>query len=417
MRVEPKKETKQVQDSPKRKKRIDDIWLKAAVVGGLWASIEIIIGSFLHNTRLPFAGTTLAFAGTVLLIGFYQVWPHRGLIIRAGLITAIMKSVSPSVIIFGPMTGIMLEAILLELVILIAGNNLISLMFAGALSLSSALFHKVASLLIFYGFDLIKVYVNVINFALKQFGLTEAQPVDILLALLTVYFSFGFLAAIIGWHIGKKSLKLRTLETEGDWKAEPAEKKDFFEIKKDQKTSISLLIIHITSIPIGLYLFNFHGFVSGLFYVVPYILVFGFIYSYSLRRLKKPIFWSQLIFIVLLSAIFWKTEDNSGFGLNYEGFIVGLEMMVRALFIVVAFSALSVELRNERVKNFLNNVGFGQFYQSIGLAFSSLPIMIAMLPNSAEIIKSPAKSLLKPLIMADRWLEVFKSGNEQPVSH
>ena len=409
MRVDLQLDTNQQKVSPKRKKRIDDIWLKAAVVGGLWASIEIIIGSFLHNARLPFAGTTLAFAGTVLLIGFYQVWPHKGLIIRAGLITAIMKSVSPSVIIFGPMTGIMLEAILLELVILIAGNNLISLMFAGALSLSSALFHKVASLLIFYGFDLIKVYVNVINFALKQFGLSEAQPLDILLALLTVYFSVGFLSAIIGWHIGKKSLKLKSLQTEEDWKAEPAENKDFFEIKKDQKTSIALLIIHIISIPIGLYLFNFHGFVVGLFYVVPYILIFGFIYSYSLRRLRKPIFWSQLIFIVLLSAIFWKTDDNSGFGLNYEGFIVGLEMMVRALFIVVAFSALSVELRNERVKKLLNNVGFGQFYQSIGLAFSSLPIMISMLPNSAEIIKSPAKSLLKPLIMADRWLEIFKS--------
>jgi len=396
----------------KQKKTIDDIWLKAAVVGGLWASIEIIIGSFLHNARLPFAGTTLAFAGTVLLIGFYQIWPQRGLIIRAGFITAIMKSVSPSVIIFGPMTGIMLEAILLELVILIAGNNLISLMFAGALSLSSALFHKVVSLLIFYGFDLIKVYINVINFALKQFGLKEAQALDILLALLSVYFSVGFLAAIIGWHIGKKSLKLKSQQTKGDWNTIPAENKDFFEIKKDQKTSITLLIIHIVSIPIGLYLFNFHGFIAGLFYVVPYVLVFGYIYSYSLRRLRKPIFWSQLIFIVLLAAIFWKTDDSSEFGLNYAGFVVGLEMMVRALFIVVAFSALSVELRNERVKKFLNNVGFGQFYQAIGLAFSSLPIMISMLPKSGEIIKSPAKSLLKPLIVADKWLEVFKSGKD-----
>ena len=76
-------------------KNNDDIWLKAAVIGGLWASLEIIIGSFLHNTRLPMAGTTLAFAGTVLLLGYYQLWPQKGLIIRAGLITAIMKSVSP----------------------------------------------------------------------------------------------------------------------------------------------------------------------------------------------------------------------------------------------------------------------------------------------------------------------------------
>ena len=144
--------------------------MKAAVVGGLWASIEIIIGSFLHNTRLPFAGSMLAFAGTVLLIGFYQIWPQRGLIIRAGLITAVMKSVSPSAIILGPMTGILLEAVLIELVIMLLGNNLIGLILAGILSVSSALFHKVVSLLILYGFDLIQIYVNMINFALKQFG-------------------------------------------------------------------------------------------------------------------------------------------------------------------------------------------------------------------------------------------------------
>ncbi len=395
-----------------RKEKIsnEDLWLKAAVVGGLWASMEIIIGSFLHNTRLPFAGTTLAFAGTILLIGFYQIWPHKGLIIRAGFITAIMKSVSPSVIIFGPMTGIMLEAVLLELVILIFGNNLPSLMFAGALSLSSALFHKVISLLIFYGFDLIKVYVNVVNFALKQFGLIEAKVMDILLALLLFYFAFGFLAAIIGWQIGKKSIKLRSQQTDDDWKAEPASKRDFFEIKKDQKTNIYLLAIHIISIPLGLYLFNFHGVTIGLYYVIPYILIFGYKYAFSLRRLKKPIFWSQLVFIVLLSALFWKTDESTKFGLNYEGFLVGVEMMIRALFIVVAFSALSVELRNERVKNFLYNVGFGRFYQAMGLAFGALPIMISMLPGSKEIIKNPTKSLLRPLIMADRWLEVFKTG-------
>jgi hypothetical protein len=393
----------------KRKKEKNDLWLKAAVVGGLWASIEIIIGSFLHNARLPFAGTTLAFAGTILLIGFYQVWPHRGLIIRAGFITAIMKSVSPSVIIFGPMTGIMMEAILLELVILVAGNNLISLMLAGAFSLSSALFHKVLNLIIFYGFDLIKVYVNIINFALKQFGLDEANEVDILLSLLGVYFTFGFLAAIIGWHIGKKSLKLRANLEESNWGVLPSETKDFFEIKEDQKTSISLLFVHILSIPFGLYLFNYHGFVGGLFYVIPYVLVFGIKYAYSLRRLRKPVFWSQLVFIVLLSALFWKSEKSSGFGLNYEGFVVGLEMMSRALFIVIAFSALSVELRNQKVKQFLFSIGFGQFYQSIGLAFGALPIMISMLPKSREIFKNPANSLLKPLILADKWLQVFKN--------
>jgi len=391
-------------------KKIDNLWLKAAVVGGLWASIEIIIGSFLHNTRLPFAGSMLAFAGTVLLIGFYQIWPHKGLIIRAGLITAVMKSVSPSAIIIGPMTGILLEAALIEFIILIAGNNIVSLMLAGTLSLSSALFHKVISLLIFYGFDLIKIYVNVINFALKQFGLKEAGEWQILIALLAVYTFFGVLAASLGYYIGRKAIRMRKESNIIELEEREIRPKEFFEIRDDQKTSILLLIIHILAIPVGLYLLNYWGLVVGLSYIVLYILIIGYKYRFALRRLKKPIFWSQLIIIILLSAVFWDVGDNENHWISEEGIIVGIEMMFRALFIVIAFSALSVELRNEKVRKFLYKIGFGKFYQSVGMAFSALPVMIALLPVSKEIIKKPAKSFLMPLIMAESWLKLFEKG-------
>jgi len=391
-------------------KKIDNLWLKAAVVGGLWASIEIIIGSFLHNTRLPFAGSMLAFAGTVLLIGFYQIWPHKGLIIRAGLITAVMKSVSPSAIIIGPMTGILLEAALIEFIILIAGNNIVSLMLAGTLSLSSALFHKVISLLIFYGFDLIKIYVNVINFALKQFGLKEAGEWQILIALLAVYTFFGVLAASLGYYIGRKAIRMRKESNIIELEEREIRPKEFFEIRDDQKTSILLLIIHILAIPVGLYLLNYWGLVVGLSYIILYILIIGYKYRFALRRLKKPVFWSQLIIIILLSAVFWDVGDNENHWISEEGIIVGIEMMFRALFIVIAFSALSVELRNEKVRKFLYKIGFGKFYQSVGMAFSALPVMIALLPVSKEIIKKPAKSFLMPLIMAESWLKLFEKG-------
>jgi hypothetical protein len=394
---------------PKAKK---DLWLKAAVVGGLWASVEIIIGSFLHNARLPFAGTTLAFSGTILLIGFYQMWPQKGLIIRAGLITAIMKSVSPSAFIIGPMTGIMFEAVLLEVVILIAGNNLLSLMFASSLSLSSALFHKIITLLIMYGFDLIKVYVNIINFALKQFGIQEADALEILLALLCVYVAFGILAALMGYFVGRKAIGFKTNQDDFHWDESTIQDKEFFEIKEGQTTSIALLVLHIIAITLGLYLLNYQDIRLGLSFVIIYILIFGIRYRYSLRRLRKPVFWMQLVLIVVLSALFWDSGNETKEWLSMQGVVVGFEMLIRALFVVVAFSAISVELHNEKVRSYLFRVGFGQFYQSIGLAFSALPMMITLLPTSKEIIQFPMRSMLKPLIMAEKWLEMFKEKQD-----
>lgn len=383
-----------------------DIWLKASVVGGLWASMEIIVGSFLHNTRIPFAGSILAFAGTILLIGFYQLWPQKGLIIRAGFITAIMKSVSPSAIILGPMTGIITEAALIELLIILFGNNIPSVAVAGILSLSSALFHKIISVIILYGFDVIKVYVNVINFALKQFGVSEANPKEILWALLAVYTITGIIAGVLGLLLGRKALKLRA-NIPKDVFEKGIREKEFFEIRDNKKTKTILMWIHILAIPVGLYLFNFHGLIYGGIFSLAYILVFGIYYRRALRRLKKPIFWSQLILIVLLSALFWNTGEK-GISISAKGFWVGLEMMIRAIFIVIAFSALSVELRNEKVRTFLFKIGVGRFYQSVGIAFGALPQMIALLPTAKEIIKKPMASLLKPMIFADSWLDIFK---------
>ncbi len=389
------------------KEKPHDLWLRAAVVGGLWASIEIIIGSFLHNTRLPFAGSILAFAGTVLLIGFYQIWPYKGLILRAGLITAIMKSVSPSAIIFGPMTGILLEAILIELVLNLVGKNLISFMLAGILSISSALFHKIFSIIIFYGFNLVKIYVNIINFGLKQLGFRPASEFQILCFLLVFYISFGILAGWLGALIGKKALSLRN-NLPADIKPNSSSS-EFFSIDENHKTSIPLLFFHILSVPLGLFLINFHFEMAGYLFIASYILAIGITYRKALRRLRKPVFWSQLIVIVLLSALFWNFGQPDHQWFSREGFVIGFEMLIRALFIVIAFSAISVELLNEHVRNFLVRIGFGQFYKSLGMAFGALPVMISLLPKTKEIIRTPIQSLLKPLIMADQWLEVFKN--------
>src|SRR5664280_916049 len=161
-------------------KPLNSIWLKASVVGSIWASIEILLGSFLHNLNIPLSGTILSFISVYLLISFLQIWKENGLILRAGLICALMKSISPSAIILGPMIGIMTEAILLELFILLLGRNLVSYMIGGAFAVLSALFHKLLSLLILYGFDFIKIITALYKFLVKQINLPDLDPIPLI---------------------------------------------------------------------------------------------------------------------------------------------------------------------------------------------------------------------------------------------
>jgi hypothetical protein len=103
---------------------------------------------------------------------------------------------------------------------------------------------------------------------------------------------------------------------------------------------------------------------------------------------------------VLLELMIWLFGNN----------MFGLEMVIRAIFVVTAFTAISVELHNEKVRSFLYRIGFGQFYQAVGMAFGALPVMISLLPNSKEIIRHPLQSLLKPLVMSDQWVVFFRES-------
>ena len=114
--------------------KIHQRWQKAALLGSVWASLEIVVGSFLHNMTFPFTGTILSGLGIALLIAGHSLWKEKGIVWRAGLICAVMKSVSPSAVIFGPMIGIAAEAFIVEIAIRMLGANAFGYIIGGNLN-------------------------------------------------------------------------------------------------------------------------------------------------------------------------------------------------------------------------------------------------------------------------------------------
>ena len=369
--------------------QLSDKWLKAAVIGGLWASIEIVLGSFLHNLRIPFAGTILAAQGIIILLAFMTLWPEKGIIIRAGIITALMKSISPSAVIMGPMIGIMTEAILLEIFLMIFGRNIFGFVIASSIALSSALLHKIGTFIILYGFDIVKIYENIYQWFQKKLHIDHLNSYEFILLILFIYLLWGFAAGISGYIIGKKAKKL------GDTPilaAETDKQEDFFPINKAQRFRISLLVFNFISIIIGLLLLNLVNVYLGLIYIILFIGYAIIKYKKSMRRLKKPIFWVQLIIIVILATIFGDNQSNNNQILSLNGLLYGLEMSLRAVFIVIAFTSISVELRNPVIQTKMNSNFSKSLYESLSIAFGVLPRAIKALPKSTEFFTHPFKT-------------------------
>lgn len=365
--------------------KLNDVWLKSAVIGGIWASFEIVIGSFLHNLRIPFSGTILASFSVFMLTAFMQLWKDPGIIWRAGIICALMKSLSPSAVILGPMVGIISEAVLIWIFLWLFGPNLLGYITGGIAAVSSALLHKVGSLLLIYGFDLLKIAEGLYHYLVKVSGFDNISVHLLLIIILGVYTGLGSLAAVMGYRTGKKILKHPTdAKSTIIFHSQP--KNELFLRYIRRPKSVAFLLVHLVAIFSCLWLLNNSPFFLAFSISTIYFLVCLLWYHGQFRFFKKVGFWLQL-FLITLIASFIIEGHTSGNYFSQQGLMIGIKMNIRAIIIMIGFAAISVELRNPLIRLFLYSKGFARLYQSLNLAFSALPDIISSLPNYKEIIR------------------------------
>jgi hypothetical protein len=319
-----------------------------------------------------------------------------------------MKSLSPSAVILGPMTGIMLEAMIMDLLIFLLGKNLLAYLLGGVGALLSTIMHKLINLFILYGSDLLTVYLNLFEFMKKQLGLSEASPAGLLYWILGIYIVLGALAAASGYLLGRHAMRMQTSNEPQDVLIDPfgAEWKN---TDPGQKFRIILLPLHLAMIPLMLILINRFG--LSYYSLVPAGTYLVFLLSYYkriVRRLMKPFFWVQLLIMTLVAGFFWHPPD-AGAGHFGVGFLVGLSMCLRAILIVSAFSALSVEIRNPLVTDALLKLGMGNAYAAISLAFNSLPAMLDRSSDLKTFVTHPIRSFISMILEAERWLKCYQT--------
>lgn len=393
------------------KEDIKDIWLKAAVLGSLWASFEIIIGSFFHNIRLPMAGTILTVIGVGLMIAFGQMCKEKGLFWRAGLICALMKSVSPSAVLIGPMTGIFTEALVLELTLFLFGRNFFGYVFAGIMALYSVVIHKVITLLILYGFNIVKIFENLYYFTTKQLRVENLNFYEAFFILSSLYIFFGIFASLSGYFIGKKVISIKNKEQK-DSKIKLDFSKKYLETSKQtHKYSVFLLFFHFAVMIISMALVNFVSLYISAGIILVYVVFCVIYYKRALRHLTRPMVWIQVVLLTIISSIFYNGFQTGNI-FQTSGIIVGLEMSLRATLLMIGFSAISSELRNPIVKIILYRKGFRQLYKAIGLAFSALPYIIKNAVKPKMFFKQPFIALINNMLIADHLLEKFTDARK-----
>lgn len=377
------------------------LWARAAALGSLWAALEITAGSLLHNLRIPFAGTALAAAGALLMTTAIQRWPAPGLVWRAALIAALMKSISPSAIILGPMVGIFAEGVILFLVLRLLGRGLPGCVLGGALAASWTLAQKILSLLITYGLNFIELYEGLVRFAAKVTGWRSLGPGEVVLGLLAVQAALGAAAGTTGWWLGRQRRESRAaaLARIAVTDSAPA----ITGAGTGHPAALPLLAL---SLVLGLWWIGRAGLLPGGAALLAAVAFIASRYRRGMRRLAKPRLWIELTAVLLLSGLLL---GALGSGQSWRsGLLAGAGMTVRAVFVVVMFSAIGMELKRAPWIQRLSRGRFAPVHQALEAAFQALPDFIASLRDLPAVWRHPLSAVSELLDRAELWQQEFE---------
>jgi len=390
----------------KKISELNEKWIKASIVGTIWAASEIVLGSFLHNLKIPFSGNVLTAIGIIILISVSYIWTEKGLFWRAGIICALMKTMSPSAVIFGPMIAILCEAALLEISVRLFGKTIVAYILGAMLAMSWNLFQKIVNFIIFYGFNIVDLYTNLLKYTQKQLDIQSDIVWLPILVLLLIYCMLGFIAAIIGIRVGRKILKQPIEHKEeniANRTFEPLNRRNF-----EFNYSMTWLFVDILLIIGALTLLNFTPYIYWGLFIVSTVTLWAFRYKRALRQLSKPKFWIFFVIITMITAfVFTKVQSHENS--LAQGLLIGLQMNFRAVIIIVGFSVLGTELYNPRIRDFFLKTSFKQLPLALELSLESLPSMIANIPEFKTIVKNPISVIYNIISQVDLRLAEIKS--------
>ncbi|MFA5648122.1 MAG: nucleoside-triphosphatase [Bacteroidales bacterium] len=386
-----------------REYNISERWIKASVIGTIWAASEIVFGSFLHNLRIPFSSNVLTGIGLIILISTSYKWTEKGLYWRAGLICALMKTMSPSAVIFGPMVAILSQSLILEFFTRIAGKRFLGFALGAMFAMSWNLVHKIMNLIISYGFNLVNVYSDLLKYVQKQLNTNMDLVWSPIFVLILIYSLLGLFSAIIGMRVGKR---LISQPSEKRLSNHNGSSKPFSGKIQDFNYSILWLVINIFFMVTAFMLLSYAPWYIWSSAIAVIAIIWILRYKRALRKLSKPSFWAYFVIITMLAAfVVTKIQSDN----LMQGLLFGIQMNFRAITVVLGFSVLGTELYNPRIRELFLKTSFKQLPLALELSFESLPLMIASVPELKVIIRNPVQLIYQVISQIEYRLDELKN--------
>lgn len=175
-----------------------------AVFGALWGMVEISLGSVFHAIDLPMSGMALAVVGVMAASMGRLFVPRRGSTIFIGIIALVLKLFSIGSAVIGPMIGILVEALIAELILdAFMKPSMPAFAFACAGAALWTLVQPFITGVVLFGRNLLLIWLDLLDLGNRLFGLPSQAAIWIVLVLVVVHFVFGAVGGWLAWRLGQ----------------------------------------------------------------------------------------------------------------------------------------------------------------------------------------------------------------------
>lgn len=183
-------------------------WVTVGLFGALWAAFELTLGSYLHaifpsqaNTFLT--GVLMGGIGVVVALTGRHFVPNQGSVLLIGLVTALLKLLSPGGARLGPFLAIVAESALMETILcVVRPPRPWVFAIAGALAVAWNLPHKFIMMRLMYGKGMVEVYTKMAQDGGQILGLDATAAWLILTILFLVRLAVGAISGWGAWRLG-----------------------------------------------------------------------------------------------------------------------------------------------------------------------------------------------------------------------
>jgi hypothetical protein len=176
--------------------------------GALWGAVEIVLGSYLHvifpsQANTFFTGVVMAGIGAAAALTGRHFVPRRGAVFFIGVVTALLKLLSPGGAKIGPIVAILVEGALMEMALWIArAPRQWTFALAGALAIAWNLPHKFVMMRLLYGQGFTQVFHKMVQDGRQTLRLDASAAWLILSTLLLIRLIVGAISGWSAWKLG-----------------------------------------------------------------------------------------------------------------------------------------------------------------------------------------------------------------------